>query len=56
MKAPKPSKKFHSSSDKTGKGDYYGTGIKNKIGRIIDVTGFEPVKNSKMGKSPKSLA
>ena len=38
-------------------GDYYGTGFKNKVGRLRDSTvGYRPVTKSQMGKPPKSLA
>lgn len=38
-------------------GDYYGTGFKNKVGKLRDSTvGYRPVSKSQMGKPPKSLA
>ncbi len=47
-------KQAHSSNDKMGSGDYYGTGIKNKTGKMIrsyDVGSISsPPKLSKAGK------
>lgn len=37
-------------------GDYYGTGIKNPIGRLRDDTvGYRPVSRKQMGTPPKSV-
>jgi hypothetical protein len=56
MKKARPTKSAHTPKTKIGSGDYYGTGIKNKIGRIIDVTGYNDIPKSKLKKPPKSLA
>ena len=41
---------------KMGCGDYYGTGMKNPIGRVRDSTvGYRPVSRKQMGKPPKSV-
>ena len=54
MKAPKTA---HTSNSKIGMGDFYGTGIKNKMGRMrYDSMSMAPKSNKKMGKPPKSLA
>lgn len=54
----KASRGWHVSKSKKGMGDGYGSGIKQKVGRIVDmypVEGFnQPAKNK--GKPPKSLA
>ncbi len=55
-KARNTSKFIHTSKSPKGSGDYYGSGIRNKVGKIRDVTGFDPVAKSKIGKPPKSLA
>lgn len=54
-------KKLNSQAhvSKTGMpmGDFYGSGIKNKIGRVRDNTaGINPVAKSKLKKPPRSLA
>lgn len=50
-------KEAHTSPQKTGMGNYYGTGFKSKIGKVRDSTvGYRPVSREQMGTSPKSLA
>ena len=44
------------SAPSPGAGDYYGTGVRNPIGRVRDVTGMNPVSKEKLGIPPKSLA
>jgi hypothetical protein len=59
MKQPKSSKRkeWHSSNAKFGMGDYYGTGIKAKVGRVRDDSmGMNAVTPSKLKNPPKSLA
>lgn len=57
MKIPKAkTKQAHTSQSKMGMGDYYGTGLNAKIGKIIDVTGYENMPKAKLKKPPKSLA
>ena len=51
-KAPKFT---HTSGAKRGMGDWYGSAIKNKIGRPVDVFHDAPVKAKKMGKSPTKM-
>lgn len=53
---PKFNKNAHTPNTKFGMGDYYGTGIKNKMGRSIDIMGLSPTNPKKMKKPPKSLA
>lgn len=53
IKAPKTA---HTSNSKKGMGDYYGTGIPNKIGKIRDGMGVPEVTPKKLKKPPKSLA
>jgi len=52
----KPGRNAHTANTKYGMGDYYGSGIKNPVGKIRDVTNFTEVKAKKLGKPPKSLA
>lgn len=61
MKTLKPlkakHKEAHSANAKYGMGDYYGTGIKAKVGRMRDDSmGMNAVTPSKLKKPPKSLA
>ena len=46
----------HTSSSQKGLGDYYGTGFRNKIGKVIEGEGRNPLPNVKLKKPPKSLA
>jgi len=57
LKPLKPKKESHCADTKYGMGDYYGTGIKQKVGRIRnDSVGGNPVVPKKLKKPPKSLA
>ncbi len=50
-------KEAHTSPNKIGMGDYYGTGIKQKVGRVRDGSfGMDTVSQKDFGKPPKSLA
>ena len=47
----------HTAKSQKGMGDYYGTAIKSKIGRVRDSTvGLNPLPPLKLKKPPKSLA
>ena len=47
----------HTSPSKFGMGDHYGTGIKQKVGRMReDSVGQIPVSPKKMKKPPRSFA
>lgn len=56
----KPIKKlkndWHTNAYKKGMGDNYGTGIKAKIGKMIDGVGFNDTPKSKLKNPPKNLA
>lgn len=58
MKAIKSSKvkNAHTSSAKVGSGDFYGSGIKNKMARTISNMVEMPTPKGKMKRPPKSLA
>ncbi len=56
MKKTKALKNAHTSNSKIGVGDYYGTGIRNPIGRMVDNYTDSPKSVQKKGKPPKSLA
>jgi hypothetical protein len=56
--ANKTVKNWHTPRASKDSGDHYGSGIKQKIGRIRDifpVDGFS-MNNKNQGKAPKSLA
>lgn len=50
------SKGAHVSKAKFGMGDFYGSGIKQPLGKVRSGIGSNPVSKQKLGKSPKSLA
>ncbi len=59
VKSPKPlkhHKEAHTANTKYGSGDYYGTGIKQKVGRMCEDSINGTISTKKLGKPPKSLA
>jgi len=52
----KSSGDWHVSNTSMGMGDYYGTGIRAKIGRMRDGMGMQEISPKQMGTPPKSLA
>ncbi len=56
IKPIKPIKQAHTPKSQIGMGDYYGTGVKNKVGRVREIIGTDKISNKKLGKPPKSLA
>jgi hypothetical protein len=56
MKQLKSTNPVKTPNSPKGLGDYYGTGIKAKIGRVIEGEGMKPVSPQKMGNPPKALA
>lgn len=56
MKKVKPTRAAHTSKSQKGMGDFYGTGIRNPVGKIRDVSGLQMVSKAKSKKPPKSLA
>ncbi len=57
MKKLRHTKEWHSSNAKVGMGDYYGSGIKQKQGRIRDdYMGTISMTPEKLKQPPKSLA
>lgn len=55
MKATK-NKTAHTSPNKLGMGDHYGSGVRNKIGKIRDNFPTIETAPKRIGKKPKSLA
>ena len=53
----KPLKQAHTANTKFGMGDNYGTGIRQKVGRIRDdySPGKTNLSNKKIGTPPKSV-
>lgn len=58
MKKVKGLKQAHTSNAKRGMGDAYGSGMKNPIGKIRDVSTVTttPLSKVKLKKPPKSMA
>lgn len=57
MKKVKSPRFAHTSDSKIGMGDFYGSGIRQKIGRVRDSFTEAPTLNKKKLKTPpKSLA
>ena len=46
----------HTSRSPKGLGDFYGTGIPGKIGRMRSGMGFDKLSPKKLGTPPKSVA
>jgi len=51
-----PNKQAHTANTKYGMGDNYGTGIKNKMGKMREGMGMQTLSQKKIGTPPKSLA
>ena len=68
MKKPKPLKQSHSANMKKssgdwhvshsslGMGDNYGSGIRNKVGKVKDSITNSNIPKTKLSRAPKSLA
>lgn len=56
LKKYKKFKTAHTSSSQIGMGDYYGTGIRNPMGRVRDTMEGNYVAPRKLKKAPKALA
>jgi hypothetical protein len=54
----KKAKQAHVANSKYGSGDYYGTGIPPKMGKVIDMysPNVNPVSPKALKKPPKKLA
>ena len=56
IKGDKRKRGAHGMESKFGMGDYYGTGFKNPMGKMRDVSvGFRPVTKKQLGTKPKSV-
>lgn len=57
IKGVKDTRGPHGVEKKYGMGDYYGSGVKNPVGKMrSDAVGIRPLTKSQMGKPPKSIA
>ncbi len=56
MKSRKPLKNAHTANTKYGMGDYYGTGIRAKLGKVRNVLGTTNLSPKKVKTPPRSLA
>jgi hypothetical protein len=59
LKPPKPlgtNREAHTANTKYGMGNSYGSGVKQKLGKIREGMGMIPVSKKKMAKPPSSLA
>lgn len=56
MKPIKGLKNAHTSNSKIGMGDFYGSGVRQSVGRMRESMIDGPVKSKKSGNPPKSLA
>lgn len=52
IKAPKTA---HTSNTKKGMGDYYGSGMKNPVGKSRDNMMMPKATSKSLGKAPRSL-
>lgn len=52
----KPYKTAHTSQSPKGLGDYYGTGIRQKLGTMREGLGMEELSPAKLKKPPRSVA
>ncbi len=55
-KNPGKNKFAHTPNTQYGMGDSYGTGVKNKVGKMREGNGFEQTPQSKLKVPPRSLA
>jgi len=55
-KKPGKNRFAHTANTKYGMGDNYGSGIKQKMGKVTRGMGQKPISPSKLGKPPRGLA
>lgn len=56
MKNKKAPKSAHTDNNKKGLGDYYGTGVRAKIGRVREDMISQNISSRNLRKPPQSLA
>jgi len=47
---------WHVPKSSVGMGDYYGTGVRAKVGRVREIVGSDPISKKGLSTPPKSLA
>jgi hypothetical protein len=55
-KALKPTKAAHTPKTHMGKGDYYGTGVRQNMGKVIEGMGVKTLSKKQLKTPPKSVA
>lgn len=55
-KVPKNRQGAHVAPTKFGMGDNYGTGVRQKLGKMRDGMGMKPLSSKKLKIPPKSVA
>lgn len=56
MKPLKSLKNAHTPNTKHGMGDFYGSGVRNPMGKVKDGMGMVTMSQKKLKKPPRSLA
>jgi len=56
MKPPKPLKNSHTANTKYGMGDFYGSGVRNPVGRVREGFGMDTITKKKLKTPPRGLA
>ncbi len=56
MKKTKATPQAHTPRSSKGMGDFYGTGIKQKVGTIRESMMTQKISSEKLGNPPKTLA
>ncbi len=56
MKKSKPLKQYHTSDSKKGMGDFYGSAVKNLVGKPREIMGMKVMDKKKTKTPPKSMA
>lgn len=54
-KSQRKTREAHTMMTKHGMGDYYGSGIKNPMGKVRDGMGINPLTPKMLKKPPRSL-
>lgn len=49
-------KNAHTPNTKLGMGDYYGSGIRNPVGKVIEGLGVKEMSKKQLSTPPRSLA
>ena len=53
---PKKNRFAHTQNANVGMGDFYGVGIRNKVGKMRDGIGINPISKKQRSTPPKSVA